>query len=123
FASLSARHRELVRQSALTVGVADHVVAPLRDRAVGSARVRVVDNAVNVDRLAGGDARALRRERGIRADAFVVTSVGSLIDRKGQRTAVDAVARARARGLDAHLLLCGDGPEESALRGLVASLG
>ncbi|NUO95116.1 MAG: glycosyltransferase family 4 protein [Gemmatimonadaceae bacterium] len=123
FASLAARHGALVRQSTVTVGVADHVVAPLRDGTAGSGRVRVVENAVNVERLASGDARRLRASLGIRADAFVATSVGSLIARKGQSAAIRAVAHARAQGLDVHLLLCGDGPDEPALRALATALG
>jgi glycosyltransferase involved in cell wall biosynthesis len=122
FSSLGARHGALVRQSTLTVGVADHVVAPLRAEAAG-LHVRVVDNAVNVERLAGGDASGVRASLGIAADAFVATSVGSLIARKGQSTAIRAVAHARARGMDAHLLLCGDGPDDAALRALSVSLG
>lgn len=123
FSSLAARHGALVRQSTLTVGVADHVVAPLRDGTAGSGRVHVVENAVNVERLAGGDARGLRASLGIGAAALVAASVGSLIARKGQSTAIRAVAHARAQGVDVHLLLCGDGPDEAALRGLAATLG
>jgi glycosyltransferase involved in cell wall biosynthesis len=123
FSSLSERHAALVRRSTLTVGVADHVVAPLRDGAPASTRVRVVNNAVNVARLAGGDASGLRAELGISASAFVATSVGSLIARKGQSTAIRAVAHARAQGADLHLLLCGDGPDDALLRALAVSLG
>jgi glycosyltransferase involved in cell wall biosynthesis len=123
FSSLGARHGALVRQSTLTVGVADHVVAPLRDEPVAAARVRVVGNAVNVERLAGGDARGLRASLGIRADAFVATSVGSLIARKSQSTAIRAVAHARAQGADVHLLLCGDGPDDAGLRALAIAVG
>jgi L-malate glycosyltransferase len=123
FASLGARHAALVRQSTLTVGVAEHVVAPLRAGMFTPARVRVVDNAVNVERLAGGDASGLRTGLGIAPGAFVAASIGSLIERKGQRTALHAIAGARSHGIDVHLLLCGDGADEAALRELAASLG
>jgi glycosyltransferase involved in cell wall biosynthesis len=123
FASLRERHRALVRQSTLTVGVAEHVVAPLRAGLFAPARVRVIDTAVTTDRLAGGDASALRGSLGISVDALVATSIGSLIERKGQQTIVRAVAIARARGVDAHLLLCGDGGDEAMLRALAVTLG
>lgn len=122
FSSLQNRHGALVQQSDLTVGVAEHVVAPMRAGSSPRPRVRVVHNAVNTERLAGGDARGLRESLGIDACAFVATSVGSLIDRKGQRTTVQAVARARASGTDVQLLVCGDGPDEAALRALAVSL-
>jgi glycosyltransferase involved in cell wall biosynthesis len=123
FSSLRERHGALVRQSMLTVGVAEHVVAPLRAGMFSAARVRVVANAVNAERLAGGDATALRASLGIAPEAFVATSVGSLIERKGQSTVVRAVAHARGQGVDLHLLLCGDGTDDGALRGLAAALG
>ena len=123
YASLRERHGALVRQSGLAVGVAEHVVAPLRTGMLPPARVRVVDNGVDADRLAVGEAGALRGSLGIAPSAFVASVVGSLIARKGQRTAVRAVAHARQRGIDQHLLLCGDGEDEGALRTLAASLG
>lgn len=123
YASLRERHGALVRQSTLAVGVAEHVVAPLRAGMFTPARVRVVDNAVNADRLAAGDARTLRAALGIAPSAFVASVVGSLIGRKGQRTAVRAVAHARQLGVDLHLLLCGDGEDEGTLRTLASSLG
>ena len=123
YASLRERHGALVRQSTLAVGVAEHVVAPLRAGMFTPARVRVVDNAVNADRLAAGDARALRTALGIAPSAFVASVVGSLIGRKGQRTAVRAAAHARQLGVDLHLLLCGDGEDEGTLRTLASSLG
>ena len=123
YVSLRERHGALVRQSTLAVGVAEHVVAPLRAGMFTPARVRVVDNAVNADRLAGGDARGLRATLGIAPSAFVASVVGSLIGRKGQRTVVRAVARARALGIDLHLLLCGDGEDDAPLRALASSLG
>ena len=122
FSSLRERHRALVRQSALAVGVAEHVVAPLRGGAFSPARVRVVDNGVNTDRLAGGDASGLRASLGIAPAAVVATSVGSLIERKDQGTAIRAVALARADGVDQHLLLCGDGADGDALRALAGEL-
>lgn len=123
YASLRERHGALVRQSSLAVGVAEHVVAPLRTGMFPLARVRVVDNGVNADRLAVGEAGGLRAALGIAPSAFVATVVGSLIARKGQRTVVRAVAHARQRGIDQHLLLCGDGEDEGTLRTLAASLG
>jgi hypothetical protein len=121
FSSLGERHRVLVRRSSVIVGVAEHVVAPLRSEANVSGRIRVIHNAVNAGRL--GDGVVTREALGIPGDAFVATSVGSLIRRKGQSVTVDAIAGARASGVNAHLLLCGTGEEEQALRGRAQSLG
>jgi glycosyltransferase involved in cell wall biosynthesis len=123
FDSLRERHRALVRDSTLAVGVAEHVVAPLRAGMFSPSRVRVVANAVNTERLAGGDATGLRASLGIAPDAMVAASVGSLIERKDQATAIRAVAIARAAGTHLHLLLCGDGADGAMLRDLAVGLG
>lgn len=121
FASLGERHRALVRRSRLIVGVAEHVVAPLRSEGGVRERIRVIHNAVNADRL--GDGVVARESLGIPGDAFVATSVGSLIRRKAQTLTVQALATVRATGVNAHLLLCGTGEDEQALRGRAQTLG
>lgn len=126
FDSLGPRHQALVRQSDIVVGVAEHVVATLRADQTIRDRVRVIRNAVNAERLGasalspGGD---LRAELGIPQSAFVVTSLGSLIARKAHDVTIRAIGIARARGVDAHLLLCGDGELDAELRALTNSLG
>jgi glycosyltransferase involved in cell wall biosynthesis len=53
----------------------------------------------------------------------VLASVGSLIQRKGHDITIRALAALRGRGVDAHLVVCGDGEAEGDLRALAASLG
>lgn len=122
YLSTGERHRVLVRRSALTVGVAEHVVAPLRGEVADPSRVRVVPNAVHDARLQAGEARALRAGLGIAPSACVAAVVGSLIPRKGQEVALRALAAARAAGADVHLLVCGEGPDREALRALAGTL-
>lgn len=56
------------------------------------------------------------RERiGIAKGAFVIGSVGRLAPEKNQGALIDAVANLRANGIDAHLLIVGEGPERAAL--------
>jgi glycosyltransferase involved in cell wall biosynthesis len=68
----------------------------------------------------GGD---LRAGLGIPSGALAVTSLGSLIARKAHDVTIRAIGIARERGLDAHLLLCGDGELDAELRALANSLG
>jgi glycosyltransferase involved in cell wall biosynthesis len=119
----SERLHALAHQTTVAVGVAEHVVAGLRAEGMPPARVRVIPNAVDAARLAAGDATGLRASLGIPADAVVAASVGSLIARKGHDVTVRAVAAARAGGADVHLLVCGDGEEDAALRALAGALG
>ena len=118
FDSLGPRHAGLVRQSDIVVGVAEHVVATLRADETLRDRVRVIRNAVNAERLetsGASDGGALRGRLGIPARALVVTSLGSLIARKAHDVTIRAIGIARERGVDAHLLLCGDGPDEAGV--------
>jgi L-malate glycosyltransferase len=126
FDSLGPRHQALVRQSDVVVGVAEHVVATLRADETIRDRVHVIHNAVNVERLGSGEqvnGRNLRAELGIGGGAFVVTSLGSLIARKAHDVTIRAIGIARERGVDAHLLLCGDGELDAELRAITNSLG
>lgn len=60
----------------------------------------------------------LRASLNIPAKAFVLGSVGRLVSVKNYALAIHLLARLVARGLDAHLVIVGDGPEESRLHAL-----
>lgn len=113
----------LLHQATVAVGVAGHVVAPLRADGMPADRLRVILNAVDAERIEAGDASGLRASLGIPDAAAVAVSVGSLIHRKGHDVTVAAVAEARRAGVDLHLLLGGDGEAASELRALAAELG
>jgi glycosyltransferase involved in cell wall biosynthesis len=71
-------------------------------------------------------AAALRAEIGVAADVRVIGLVGHLIEQKRPERALDVLARMRARGEYAHLVVAGDGPlresfdRDAAARGLGA---
>lgn len=117
------RLHEFVHQADVSVGVAEHVVEPLRADGVRPERLRVIYNGIDATRLAEGDASGLRAALGIPPAAFVAVSVGSLIHRKAHDNTLRAVAVARARGTDVRLLVCGDGEEAAGLEALAKELG
>jgi len=106
----------LAQADAVTACSADLAgrVAALVDRIPGGA-VRVVYNGTDVDEFAG--AAPLRRPRPY------IFSAGRLVETKGMRVLVEALAVLRARGIDRDLIIAGAGPEEAALRALVERLG
>ncbi|HEY0780018.1 MAG TPA: glycosyltransferase [Gemmatirosa sp.] len=116
------RLHELVHQADVAVGVAQHVIEPLRHDGVREGRLRVVYNAVDTARLRQGETLNLRATLGIPADALVAVSIGSLIHRKAHDVTLRALAAARARGLDLYLLLCGDGEDATKLDALAGTL-
>jgi glycosyltransferase involved in cell wall biosynthesis len=113
-----------VHQVACVVGVSQAAVAGFLDDGLRRDRVTVIYNGVDPERLCAGDATELRRTLGISGQATVLALVGSLIERKG----IDVVLRAmselqrQSRG-DVHLVVLGDGPQESHLKQLSGELG
>lgn len=82
----------------------------------------VIYNGVDLARFApvsDDSATAARLQFDIPSDRFVLGTVGRLAPEKNQAVLIDTLAEMRRRGIDAHLLLVGDGPEKSRLQGLV----
>ena len=117
------RRWALVHQATLAVGVSRASVVGLLEDGMPPERTTVVYNGVDVERLSQAPPSALRAELGIAPTALVATVVASLIERKGIDVVLRALAELRGTGRDVHLLVCGDGPDERALRALAAELG
>jgi glycosyltransferase involved in cell wall biosynthesis len=113
---------------------ARHVVAvagTLRDLAVDlgvpPARAEVIGNGVDVERFAPLPRADARRALGLPADAPVLISVGTLVERKGFHRVIEQLPALRRRhpGL-IYLIVGGSGPEgdmSAELRAQVAALG
>jgi glycosyltransferase involved in cell wall biosynthesis len=117
------RRWTLAHQVTLAVGVSRASVAGLLEDGMPPERTTVIYNGVDGERLARGSATGLRAELGIPTEATVAAIVASLIARKGIDVALDAVGEAVAAGRDLHLLVCGDGPDDEALRRRAADRG
>jgi glycosyltransferase involved in cell wall biosynthesis len=65
----------------------------------------------------------LRAELGIPSGRFVFGSVGRLAPEKNHAALIAALARLAAAGLDAHLVIAGEGPERGSLERQAARLG
>ena len=97
------------------------VSAAMRDdmAAIGipADRVRVHHTGVDLDRFFPLDRDAAKVRLGV-AGALVV-SVGALIERKGHRIVIDAIARLP----DTTLLIAGEGPDRPAIEAAIARAG
>lgn|GEM_PF-435405 len=113
----------LLHQATVAVGVSEFAIAGLREEGMPPDAVRVIYNAVDVERLRGGDASGLRESLGIGPEELVLAGVGSIIERKGHDVTIRAAGALNRRGVAAHLLLCGDGEEVPALRALAHAEG
>jgi glycosyltransferase involved in cell wall biosynthesis len=86
-------------------------------------RVTVIHNAVSIPAPLDAQTRAAL-DAELRLDARpVVLAVGRLVEQKNHLRLLDAVAEARARGLEARFLIAGDGPLRGALEARRDDLG
>ena len=112
----------------------DEALAPvvLRHLQVSPDRVRVVPNAVDIERIdafdarAAGGARELRRTIGIADDEDLLVAAGRLEANKGFHVLVEALARLSSGGGAAprwRLVLIGDGPRRRVLERQLRAAG
>ncbi len=80
-------------------------------------KIKVHYTGVDLDRFKPRDRASAKAALGI--EGPLIATVGALIERKGQRLAIEALARLG----DATLLLVGDGPDRKALERHAARLG
>jgi glycosyltransferase involved in cell wall biosynthesis len=82
--------------------------------------VRVVENGIDLPHIAAESRNAVRSSLGLNDGDALLLMIGRIEFRqKRHDLAVEALAIARSRGLRAHLLVVGSGPDEQALRALV----
>lgn len=90
-----------------------------------AARTTVLYNGVDTHRFTPIDERTRSQARescAIPRAAFVLGTVGRLASEKNQAVLIDALADLRAAGIEAHLLIVGEGPKRSELQQYAASL-
>jgi glycosyltransferase involved in cell wall biosynthesis len=93
-----------------------------------SERIFVAQNTVDVRAIVAGipadRARAaeLREKLGLKG-VRVIGHLGRLVPQKQVDWIIEAFAKERRAGLDAHLVIAGDGPERTALEALAARTG
>ncbi len=101
-----------VRDAAGVICISDHgrsqLMGLVDDRHWG--KLHVVHCGVDLERFAPVD-----RSGRAAAAPFRMLCVGRLVPEKGQALLVDATAALRERGVDAHLVLAGDGPQRHEL--------
>jgi glycosyltransferase involved in cell wall biosynthesis len=116
------RYRDFDRIVAVGERVAESLVAAPTSWSAEPGRVRLVPNGVRAEDT-GFDPQARAKVRaglGVPDDVTVVGCIGRVHVQKGLDRAVRALP---ALGGRFHLMLVGDGPDQSRLRGLVAQLG
>jgi glycosyltransferase involved in cell wall biosynthesis len=100
----------LARVSTKVIAVSAEVAQVLRERdGVPEGRIAVVENGIDLQRVAGATGEGVRAEFGIPASAPLIGLVGRLHPAKGHADLIAALARLAAQGIGAHCLLIGSG--------------
>jgi glycosyltransferase involved in cell wall biosynthesis len=115
--------RRLIRRAAERAAGLITVCQALKDDLVALGlppeRITVLRNGVDLEVFRPDDRTAARARFGIAPDRRVLGSVGHLIERKGHRLAIEALAECP----DTDLVIAGGGPERAALEARAAELG
>jgi len=120
----TAIDKRLVRRFDRVIAVSAAIRDEMARGGVPESRLRLVHNAIVVDRYRrSGGTGYLAELLGRAVPPPVVTSIGRLSPEKGHADLVEAVALAGARGCRTSVVLAGDGPARRDLEARVRALG
>jgi teichuronic acid biosynthesis glycosyltransferase TuaC len=115
--------RWTAQRAQASIGVCAALMDVLRSwDGIDATRLHVLRNGVDLQRFRPLPQAAMRHELGL-ADRPTLLSVGHLIERKGHHLAVEALALLAARGVDAQLMIVGEGEERPRLEALIRERG
>ncbi|HEX3867206.1 MAG TPA: glycosyltransferase family 4 protein, partial [Gemmatimonadaceae bacterium] len=110
-------------RAAMIVAVSNAVARVLERGGIGSARIRVVPDGVDVHRTLMPARGELLATLGVPIGAPLVVQVAQLVGHKDPLNFVRAMARVRSRVPAAHGLLVGDGPLRADVEREIRALG
>ncbi len=112
-----------LHQVAMTVGVSQPVIKQLLEDGMSSERTCVIANGIDTVRLDQQPCVDLRKMLNLSKQSFLIATTASLIYRKGIDLLISAVYQLIKRGVPAHLVVIGDGPERLCLQQQIQQLG
>ena len=80
-------------------------------------------NGVDTTQFHPRDKDASRRELKLPADRVIILYVGGLVERKGVKTLIQALARVANSGRPMEIYLAGEGPQQNGLKALASAEG
>jgi glycosyltransferase involved in cell wall biosynthesis len=116
--------RFCLRRYEKVICVSEDLYRACRDCGVPQKRCVLIENGIDTRQYARRlELAAAKRRLGIPPERLVVGAVGRLSAEKGFDLLIHAVDRLLAEGIDAELLIAGEGDQEAPLRELAARLG
>ena len=118
------RRKYLSRRVDRYLAISSQVERMLRQAGVPATRIRRIPSGVDLRRFEGvSPDETWRAELGLPEGRALVGSVAALADHKDQVTLLRAFARLRRMGVDAQLVILGEGSERPRLEALRSELG
>ena len=96
-----------VRNASLLTAISDTVYDSSLDAGAPADRVVKIPNGVNIERFSGANDVDAREVLGLPSTAKLITSIGNYHPRKGHDVLVEAIALAREKNPDLHLVIVG----------------
>ena len=122
YAWLDAR---VMRSFYALVAVSDPIYKEMQQLGFSDPQLRLIENGISVDEFSSAHDTddKLKEELGLVGGDFVFGMVGSLTKEKGHIYALQALAKVKEQGLQAKLMIVGDGPERAGLEAYACDLG
>ncbi len=113
------------KAATLRLACSKEAAAWLYDETIGASPIAVVPNAIDTKRFsyAAAAREKIRAQHGVAANELLLGSVGRLGVEKNNRFMIDVLQGVKSKGLDAKLLLVGDGVLKTQLEETVNALG
>ncbi|MBL8138823.1 MAG: glycosyltransferase [Acidobacteria bacterium] len=111
------------KQVACFIAASEAIAGILAADGIPRARITVVHDGIDVDRVTHIPAANLHQEFWFPHGSPVLVNVGALVPHKGQKFLVDAMARVRRSVPDAQLVIFGEGELRPALEAQIRELG
>lgn len=106
------------------IAISNAIAAVLEDSGLEDDRLAVIRSAVDVEQFSESpNCDAFRNDFSLASTDIVIAVVAQLIQRKGHRYLLEAVAQIKARHPDLKVIIFGQGPLENELRERTARLG
>lgn len=122
--ALIALDKRIVRGFDRVIAVSEQIQRDLVGAGVPSEKVRLLHNAIVIERYRRTGRRGVLTEVvGRSVSSPVIASIGRLSAEKGHADLIDAIGIVNSRGHKVSLVLIGDGPERSKLCEKIKALG
>lgn len=100
-----------LHHTSIAVAVSQPVINQLLEDGMNKCQTRVIANGIDIERFKNSPTINLHKLLSLEPSSFIMVSTGSLIRRKGIDLLIKSVSLLVSRGIPAHLLLVGNGPD------------